>query len=72
MDTQFSVEYEVIDAVTNESFVTRERYEALACYRAGDLVYETHKTITQSSQHTQLVTRAIMRWNNNPDFREEE
>ena len=50
METQTTVLYEVVDAVTSESFVTREHYEALACYKAGDIVYEKHRTITNPRQ----------------------
>ena len=72
METQTFIEYEVIDSVTNESFVTRERYVALAGYRAGDMVYETHITMCNTSPHTQTRVFLTLRWNNNPYFYEEE
>ena len=72
METQFTITYEIIEPVTNKSFVSKIRDEALEYYRDDYMVYETHETITQSSQHTQAITRVIMRWHNNPEFSEEE
>jgi hypothetical protein len=64
--------YEITVFETDESFVTTDRNTALYHYRKGDMVFEVHKTITQTSELTQVVTRAIMQWNNNPKFTEEE
>ena len=71
MDVHTYTEYEVIDTVTNESFVTREHYEALACYKAGDLVYERHVTVHNPSLYTQTKLTISRPWNNNPEFVEE-
>jgi len=64
METQLTIQYEVVDSVTSERFFTRERYEALAHYKAGDMVYERHRTITQPSEDTQTHVLIISRWNN--------
>jgi len=68
METQTTVLYEVVDSVTNEKFVTRERREALACYKAGDMVFEKHRSITNPSEDTQTVVYVSVRWTNNPEF----
>ena len=62
METQTTVLYEVIDYVTNEKFVTREHYEALACYKAGDIVFERHLSITNPSEDTQTQVLVTLRW----------
>ena len=72
MDTQYTERYEITVFDTDEFFVTDDRNTALYHYRKGDMVFEVHKTTTQTSEHTQVVTRAIMQWNNNPKFTEEE
>ena len=71
METQTTVLYEVVDSVTSESFVTLERYEALACHKAGDIVYERHRTISKPSEDTQTIVLVILRWDNNPEFQED-
>ena len=72
MDVQTYTEYETIDSVSNERLVTRERYEALACYKAGDMVFERHITLFTSSSYTQSQTVNIMAWHLNPNFRAED
>ena len=72
METQFYVEYEIIDSVTNTKFVTRERYEALSCYKADDMVYERHVTVCNSSPFNQTYMVNVMAWHLNPNFREED
>ena len=60
MDVQTYTEYEIVDAVTNESFTTREHYVALSCRKTDDMVFERHVTIHNPSQYTQtklLITR---------------
>ena len=65
METQTTVLYEVIDSVTNEKFITLERYEALACYKAGDIVFERHRSITNPSEDTQTQVLVTLRWTEN-------
>ena len=72
METQYAEEYEITVLETDEFFVTDDRNTALYHYRKGDMVFEVHKTITQPTLFTQTKTRVVWRWNNNPDFREEE
>ena len=72
METQYTELYEITVLETDETFVSTDRNTALYHYRKGDMVFEVHKTITQTSEHNQVVTRAIMRWNNNPEFGEED
>ena len=72
MNVQTYTEYEIIDSATNKSFVTRERYIALAHYKALDMVYERHITLFTSSAYTQSQTVNIMAWHLNPNFQEED
>ena len=71
METQTTVLYEIVDSVTNESFVTLEHYEALACYKAGDMVFERHRSITNPSEDTQTIVIVSLRWTNIPEFQED-
>ena len=71
METQTTVLYEVVDSVTNEKFVTRERYEALACHKAGDMVFEKHRTITNPTDNTQTIVYVILRWDDDPELQED-
>ena len=68
MDTQFYIEYEIIDSVTNERTFTRERYVAIACYKADDMVYERHITLCTTSPYNQTQVINIMPWHLNPNF----
>ena len=68
METQTTVLYEVVASVSNKSFVTDSRVEALDYYDSGCMVFEKHKTLTQPSVNTQTCTTVTLRWNNNPDF----
>jgi len=68
MDTQTTVLYEVVASVSNKSFVTESRVEALSYYDEGYMVFEKHRTLTQPSVNTQTCTTVTLRWNNNPDF----
>ena len=68
MDVQTYTEYEVTDSATNESFITRERYVALACYKATDMVYEKHITVHNPSLYTQTRLTITRPWNHNPEF----
>ncbi len=68
MDSQLDVEYEVIDPVTNQQYITDTRYEALAFYKDGWLVVERHVTKYKPSAHTQTEVIVRMSWNNNPEF----
>ena len=68
METQTIVLYEILAPVSNESFITDSRYEALGHYDDGSTVFERHRTLTQPSVNTQTSTLVTLRWNNNPDF----
>jgi len=72
MDVQTYTEYEIVDAVSNESFTTREHYVALSCYKTDDMVFERHVTIHNPSPYTQTKLLITRPWHNNPEFREEE
>ena len=71
METQTTVFYEIVDAVTSENFITLEHYEALACHRAGDIVYEKHRTITEPKEGTQTIVYVILRWDTDHEFQED-
>jgi hypothetical protein len=72
MDSQFYIEYEIIDSVTNERQFTREHDVALACFKEGDMVYERHVTLCTTSPYHQTYMANIMPWHLNPDFQEDE
>ena len=66
METYTVITYEVIEPVSNKSFVTNSRSDALDWYEKGSMVYEVHKTTTQPSMHTQTQVRVVLRWHGNP------
>jgi hypothetical protein len=72
MDVQHYTEYEVIDSITNESFVTQERYVALAHYKDSDTVYEKDITVHKPTPYIQTRVVIYQMWTFNPDIREEE
>ena len=68
MDVHTYTEYEITDSITDECFVTRERYVALAHYKAEDIIYEKHITVHNPSLYTQTRLIITRPWNNNPEF----
>ncbi len=70
MDSQYYIEYELVDPVTNQRHYTTDRDEALGYLEEGWLVWEHHNTICQPSLFTSTRVIVTMRWNNNPDFQE--
>ena len=71
METQYTELYEVTVLDTDESFITGDRNTALYHYRKGDMVFETHKTISQTTPFTQTRVYVTLQWHNNPDFNPE-
>ena len=72
MDVDNFIEYEVIVPETNEWFITRERYEALAYLKDSHMVYERHVTVHNPTSHMQTRLTITRPLHNNPDFREED
>ena len=72
METQTIVEYEVIEPVSNNSFITYERYVALEHYANESIVYEKHITTSKPSQFVQTEQTVTILWNYNPEFEEEQ
>ena len=70
MESQIFITYEVIEPVSNKSFITESRYEALDFYEKDYVVYERHDTLSKPSLFTQTRCRVTMAWNNNPEFKE--
>jgi acyl-ACP thioesterase len=68
METQTTVEYEVIIPETNKRFFTRSRDEALDYYEREWIVYERHITMGNPSQFVQAQQIVTIAWNNNPEF----
>jgi hypothetical protein len=66
MDTQTIITYEVIEQVSNKSFVTKSYHEACDWYEKRHMVYETHETISQPTIHTQTRVYVTLRWTHNP------
>jgi len=70
METQTVIEYEVVEPVADEYFITKSRDRASEYYDKGWMVLEVHKTTTQPSVNTQSQLRVEWRWNSNPEFEE--
>ena len=71
MESQTTVEYEVIESMSNKRFFTYSREEALDHYEMESMVYERHITRGNPSRHVQTEQRVTIAWNNNPEFEEE-
>ena len=72
MDISNYIEYEIIVPETNERFITRERYEAIAYLKDSYLVFERHVTIHNPTLYIQTYMAITQQWHNNPGFQEEE
>jgi len=72
METQTIVVYVVVEPVSNDSFTTYNRYEALDHHAKESIVYEKHITTSKPSQFVQTKQIATIAWNNNPEFEEEQ
>jgi hypothetical protein len=68
METQTTVEYEIIDSQTNKNFFTQSREEALDNHARKNMVYEKHFTITNPSLYAQTQLLVVRAWYNNPEF----
>jgi hypothetical protein len=68
MDTEFVIEYEVIEPVSNTHFFTKTRDEAIEFFESGYMVYEHHNTVTQFDECKQSRTHMSLRWHLNPTF----
>ena len=68
METQTTVEYELVEPVTNKQIFTYNRFEAIDYYERDWLVYERHITLGNPSQFVQAEQRVTIMWNNNPEF----
>jgi len=56
--------------VSNDVFVTQDRFLALEHYDKECLVYEHHVTKSKPSQFVQAEQKIALNWNNNPEFEE--
>jgi len=72
METQTTVEYEVIEPVSNIRFFTNSRHVALDRYVDEWIVYEKHKTIGNPSRFVQAEQTVTVTWNGNPEFEEDD
>ena len=72
MDVQTYTEYEIVVPETSESFLTRERYEAIAYFKDMYLVFERHVTVHNPTSLIQTRLTITRPWHSNPEFREEE
>jgi predicted transcriptional regulator YdeE len=71
MDVDTFTDYEIVVPETSESFIVKERYEALAYLKDTYMVFERHHTVHNPTLYAQtqlIITRQL---HNNPDFREE-
>ena len=71
MDIDIFTDYEIIIPETNESFIVRERYEAIAYWKDSHMVFERHHTVHNPTLYMQTCMTITRQWHNNPDFREE-
>ena len=71
MESQTTIEYEIIEPITNKRFFTFSREEALDYYAKESIVYERHTTTGNPSQYVQTRQIVTITWNNNPEFEEE-
>ena len=76
MKSEIDIIYEVIDPVTQENFVTADRYVAEHHYEKGYTVNETHRTMTRLSPFSQTRLYVVSCWNDedsedvNPEIKE--
>jgi len=68
METQYFIEYELIDPISNRRIVTESRGEAISHFEAKWLVYEHHVTVGRPSTYASMRVEMSMIWNNNPDL----
>ena len=63
MNSHFSIVYEVIDPVTQERFITEDRYIAEHHYNEKSCtVYEKHRTDTRLSPFTDAMQQITLCW----------
>ena len=68
METQTTVEYELIEPMSNKRYFTYNRFEALDRFAEDWMVYERHITLGNPSQFVQTEQRVTIMWNYNPEF----
>ena len=71
MDVQTYTDYEIVVPETSESFIVKERYEAVAYLKDSYMVFERHHTVHNPTPYTQTRMVITHQWHNNPGFREE-
>ena len=65
MDSQYFVEYEIVDA-TNKAFITQLLEEAIGYFQEGWTVYEHHRMVVIVSKFTSSSQTVTTVWNGNP------
>jgi hypothetical protein len=73
MESQLSVEYEIVDPISNKSFITESYYEAVDYFERHWTVYESHKSVVRFglTTSTQSVTTLWANDTNGNDNEEE-
>jgi hypothetical protein len=58
MESQLSVEYEIVEPITNKSFITESYHEAVDYFERNWTIYESHKSVVRFglTTSTQSVT----------------
>jgi hypothetical protein len=58
MESQIFVEYEIVEPITNKSFISESYYEAVDYFERNWTVYESHKSVVRLglTSSTQIVT----------------
>jgi hypothetical protein len=71
MESQLSVEYEIVEPITNKSFISESYYEAVDYFERHWTVYESHISVVRFglTTSTQSVTTL---WTSNTNDNEEE
>lgn len=68
MDAIHYIDYELIEPVSNQRFITESYEEARGYYEQEWIVIERQNTICQPSLFTESKLVVKMLWNNDPDF----
>jgi hypothetical protein len=70
MKTQFFVEYEISDLISDRSFKTNSRDEAIAYYEKGYMIYEHHITVCVMLPYVSTRQIVSLTWDNPLNFEE--
>lgn len=70
MDSQTTIEYEIVNPATDQGTMTDSHDEALAYFEKDWIIYEHHITVTRLKYTSTRVDVATI-WNDNPELSKE-